>query len=111
MGYDNHPLLELPIDTASAGDNVIIPAVPGATILVYSLFFVMGGTADVTIKSAATDLTGAMAMLQYGSVVLDYNRRPWFHCGDGESFIINLSSGVSIDGRVYYTISATDTLT
>ena len=110
MGYDNHPLLELPVDTASAGDNIVIPGAAGTTILVYSLFFVMGGNADVTIKSDTTALTGAMAMLQYGSVVLDYNRRPWFHCGDGEDFIINLSAGVSIDGRVYYTISATDTL-
>jgi hypothetical protein len=111
MGYDNHPLLEAIVDHSAAGDNIIVVGIPGNTIEVYALFFVMGGDAFVTIQSAATPLTGAMDMLDHGSVVLDYNRRPWFVCGDGEDFIINLAPGVSIDGRCYYTQSATDTLT
>lgn len=111
MGYDNHPLLEVIVDHDDAGPNIIIPGVAGQTILVYSLFFVMGGDAFVTIQSGATPLTGAMDMLENGSVVLDYNRRPWFRCADGEDFVINLSDAVSIDGRCYYTQSATDTLT
>jgi hypothetical protein len=110
VGYDNFPLLEAIIDTANTGDNIIVPGIAGSTILVYALFFVMGGDSFVTIQSGATPLTGAMDMLDHGSVVLDYNRRPWFQCGDGEDFIINLAPGVSIDGRAYYTQSATDTL-
>lgn len=110
MGYDNFPLLEAIIDHSAAGPNVIIPGVAGKTIEVYALFFVMAGDAFVTFQSNVTPFTGAMDMLDHGSVVLDYNQRPWFRCGDGEDFVINLSAPVSIDGRVYYTQSATDTL-
>ena len=111
MGYDNHPLLEAIVDHSAAGPNTIVAGVVGSTIEVYAIFFVMGGTDLVTFQSNVTPFDGPMSMLQYGSVVLDYNRRPWFRCADGEAFVINLSGGVQISGRCYYTQSATDTLT
>ena len=111
MGYENTPLLEAIVDHDSFGANVIVPGIPGKTILVYSIFFVMGEDSLVTFKSGLlVELTGSMNMKAAGSIVLDYNRRPWFRCADGEDFVIDLTVAVSIDGRCYYTQSATDTL-
>lgn len=110
MGYDNFPLLEAIIDHSAAGDNIIVVGVAGQSIYVYSLFLVMGGDSNLTFQSGATPFDGTLDMLDHGSIVLDFNRRPWFKCADGEDFVINLAPGVHIGGRCYYTQSATDTL-
>jgi len=110
VGFDNTPLLEAIIDHNAAGDNIIVAGIAGKTIEVYSLTCVWGGDSMTTIQSGSTALTGPMDMLESGSMVLDYNRRPWYTCADGDDFIINLAPGVQISGRAYYTQSATDTL-
>ena len=110
MGYDNHPLLEAIIDHSAVGDNIIVAGIAGNTILVYALTIVLDDATFLTVQSDSTALTGPMDMLASGSIVLDYNRRPWYTCADGEDFILNSTSGVQLSGRVYYTQSATDTL-
>lgn len=110
MGYVNHPLLEAIINASSAGDNVLIVGSFGNSIRVYALTVVFGGDTLLTIKSAGTALTGPMDMLTAGSIVLDPSGEPWYSCADGEGFIFNLSPGVQISGRVYYTQSATSTI-
>lgn len=115
MGYVNHPLLEAKIAHASGGPNRIVAGVAGQTIAVYAMFFVVDTAVEIVIQSGfllgpQTDLTGGMAMTANGAIVLDYNERPWFECADGEDFIINMQPGASIAGRLYYTQSATDTI-
>lgn len=110
MGYDNFPLLEASIDHSAAGDNVIVAGVVSQSIYVYSLFLVMGGDSNLTFQSNTIPLDGTLDMLEHGSIVLDFNRRPWFKCADGEAFVINLAPGVHIGGRCYYIQSATDCL-
>lgn len=110
MGYENHPRQQAIIDHNGLA-NVIIAGIPGRTIIVYGLVVVFDGDAMTTVQSGATPLTGPMAMLASGSIVLDDERHPWFVCADGDDFIINLAAPVQISGRCYYTQSATDTLT
>src|SRR5258705_9059296 len=111
MGLHNFPLREVIIDSAGAGDIIIIPGEANRTIRVYELFLVVDTDTLLTFKDGpAIDLSGSMSMLASGSIVFDYmGEHPWFTCSDGNDFIINLAPASGIRGRVYYTISATNT--
>lgn len=109
MGYENHPRQQAIVDHSGL-TNIIVVGVPGQTIVVYGLIVVFDGDSMTTIRSGATPRTGPMSMLASGSIVLDDERHPWFICDDGDDFIIQLSPGVQISGRCYYTQSRTDTL-
>ena len=104
---DNLPLLEAVIDHSASGDNVIIAGIADRAIRVYRIMFTVAADTTLTFKNGATALTGGLTMLKAGAVVLDaYDAgtpQPWFTMDVAADFIINLSPGVSIDGRVYYT--------
>lgn len=107
MGLDNYPLLEAVIDASAAGDNVIVAGVPGRTIRVFRLFFVVGGDTIITIKDgAAIVFTGPMFLTTGGSVVLDFTDQHWFATHDGNNFVIESANAVEIAGRIYYTMSS-----
>lgn len=110
MGFNSYPVREAIIDETGAGDHVIVAGVPLNTIRVYQLFLVVDDDCLLQFKNGpAIEFDGAMSMLASGSIVFDYNgENPWFTCSDGNDFIINISAG-GIRGRLYYTISATDT--
>jgi hypothetical protein len=104
MGLDNFPLLELPIDTALAGDNVLVPGISGKVIRIFRLFIVCDAAVIVTFKDgAATALTGAMSMTANGSIVFDETDAHWFATSVSNDFIANLSAPVGIRGRIYFT--------
>lgn len=94
------------ISISSSGDNTIIAGVGGQTIRIFRIFFVVSGAVSVTIKDGAgTSLTGAMAFLANGGLVLDFTNEPWFVTSTANAFIINLGTAVQTSGAVYYTQS------
>jgi hypothetical protein len=108
MANDNFPLLEVVVDTASAGDNIIIAGKAGNTIRVFQLFLVVGGDTLLTFKDgvAGTAFDGPLTMLKAGSITLDENDPHWFKTSLGLDFVINLSNPVQLSGRIYYVQSA-----
>ena len=48
-------------------------------------------------------LSGVMSLGTNGQLVLDFNTTEWFVTSPGNSFNINLGSGVQCSGAVYYT--------
>jgi hypothetical protein len=104
VGLNNYPVLERSISSSSAGDNVIVPGVAGQVIEVYRIFFVVGADTNVTFEDGDTaDFTGPIPMLANGSFVLDFTELPWFTTSLGNDFVVSLSVGTIIAGRVYYT--------
>src|SRR5258707_15338342 len=94
------------INAALTGDNIIVPAVAGKSILVWKIMDVVGGVKNLTMKDGAgTNLTGAIPMVANGSMVLPFDAQPWFRTSPGNAFIIN-SSGATIQqsGLVGYTM-------
>ncbi len=91
------------ITFSGSGDNALVAAVAGQIVQVYRIFFVVGGTTNLTFKDgASTSLSGAMPFIANGAMVLDNSGDPWFTTTAGNAFILNSSSGVQISGTVYY---------
>lgn len=101
-------LLETPIDFVATGDNIVVPALAGASVRVYHLFLVVSADTTITIKHASTAFTGAMSMLAHGSICLDFVGQPWFTAEDNEAFVISQSGTAQVSGQVGYTQIPTD---
>ena len=101
---------EAAIDFSASGDNDVIAAVPLLRVGVFQLFLVVDADTILTIKDGTgIDLTGPMAMLANGAIVLDFVRgsreadQPWFTTSAGNAFVINQSGSAQVSGRLYYT--------
>jgi hypothetical protein len=105
MGLDNYPVLEAIIDESATGDHIIIAGVPGKTIRVFRIFFVLDSNCFVTFLDGSTPLTGPLSMLANGSITLDFTELHWFITSPGEDFVINTTPDAAFAGRVYYTQS------
>lgn len=105
MGLRCLPLRELVVSVSGTGDQTIVPGVPGTVIRVYQLFVVIDADSLVTFKDGgATAISGAMDMLEAGSIVFDYNgEHPWLATTDGNDLVMNFSMASGAKGRVYYT--------
>lgn len=99
---------EIAIDFSAAGDNVIVAAVPDTRVRVWQLFLLVSKDTILVFKDGSTPLTGLMAMLAHGSVVLDFVRgsreadQPWFTTSPGAAFVINQTGTAQVSGRLYY---------
>lgn len=96
-------LLEAPIDFSGTGDNTLVSAVAGRSVRVYHLILVVSADTSLTFKRGSTALTGAMAMLANGSIVLDFQEQPWFETADGEALVLSQSGTAQVSGQVGYT--------
>ena len=94
------------INAAASGDNTLVAAVGGQTVRVFKIFLTAASAVNIQFKDGAgTDLTGLITLTAGGSVVLDFDTRPWFLTSAGNAFILELSSAVQVSGRIYYTQS------
>ena len=92
------------IDISSSGNNTVITGVSGEVIRIWKLFFVCNAAVNITFRDGASDnLTGVMNFLANGSMVLDFDQEPWYVLTSGNDFVINLSAGQQVSGRVYFT--------
>lgn len=98
------PLQAAVINTTSTGNNTLISAATNQIIRVFKIFFVVGGTTNITMQDgASTALTGAMPFVANGAFVLDNSGTPWFTSSAGNAIVLNQSGAVQISGAVYYT--------
>jgi len=92
------------INCTLVGDNILVAAIPATVIRIYRLIavFATACTAIFYNGAAGTALTGAMSMSQYGSITLDFSGEPWFVTTAGNAFVIKLSAGIQVSGRIWY---------
>src|SRR5258708_34720583 len=87
------------INAALTGDNIIVPAVAGKSILVWKIMDVVGGVINLTMKDGAvTNFTGAVPLVANRRMVFPFDAHPWFRIRPGHVFIINVT-GDAIQNR------------
>ena len=95
-------VIQAALDFTGAGDNTIISGTINQRIKVLQLFFVVNAAVNLKFKSGSAELTGVMNFQANGSMFMDYIQLP-LTCNEGDSFIINSSSGVQVSGTIWYT--------
>lgn len=101
--YARLPHLDIiPVSFSSSGNNIVVPGTANKRIQIHRLWIMFGGNVDIVFKSGSTSLSGTLSMVTGGTFTLDISGEPWFPCGIGEDFIINLSDSISVNGMVYY---------
>lgn len=96
-------LQEVTINASGSGDLTLVAGVALQTVRVHRLFWTLDAVSTVTVKRAATALTGALSAQ---TAMFDYSDLPWFTTNAGEGFILNLSAAAQISGRLYFRQSA-----
>lgn len=93
------------IDIAGSGDNTVIAAATGFRYLIRRLYLRAANTVTIKMRSATTDLSGAMPFVANDELMLDEmysGQTPWFMTATGEAFNINLGGAVAVTGMVVY---------
>lgn len=104
--WATNDLTGLRINTAAAGDTVLVAAVAGQITRVHSLRVSVAGAVIVQVKDGATVLEVFNFAGVGGAVILDFRSRPWYRTTANTALNINLSAAVQVDGRVEYVTSA-----
>lgn len=86
-----------PINESTSGDRTIISATTGKSIRISSLYFILQGAANVTLKAGATSISGAMSITEHAG---DYPQP--LPLPSDTAFIINLSAAVTMTGYVIW---------
>jgi hypothetical protein len=100
---NSSPLTSAPVSFDSSGANTVITGISGKVIRVYRLVLVPSANVTVTIQDGNTALTGGMALAANQPLTFAFDTAPWFICQPGDNFVINLGSGETVAGIVYYT--------
>jgi hypothetical protein len=94
------------VNFSASGDNTIVAAVAKQTIQMVGILLVVSGNTSLTFKSGTggTALSGAMAMLANGSLILDPSQNNlWYQTlSPANNLVLNSSSAVQVSGTVYY---------
>ena len=97
------PLAQASINISSAGANVVIPAVPGRSIIVLLYKIVCSGAVTVTWESSGgTVLDGPCSFSGNGGESAPYSEHGHFRTLRGEGLVIDLSAGVQVGGHLLY---------
>lgn len=101
------PYVNLVIDHA-ATDNTLVAAQTGKRIIVHQLFLIVASAVNVRFESntSGTALTGQMNFGANGGMALPFNEKGWFETNQGELLNMELSSTVSVDGALKYSVRA-----
>lgn len=100
-------LTEVAINVSTINDNQIVAATAAQIIRVWAFWLKVNGAAGVSLKwrSAANDLHPAIPFNDKDGWVMAFMSRPWFTCTVAEALNLNLSAGIQVSGRLYYTKS------
>jgi len=94
------------IAISSNGDNTVIAAVTGRSIIVWAIDLENeGADTNMVFKSGTNAFNATAATILGGGNGWwrgDYADTPAFHCNPGEAFIINLSGAQSLTGQAKY---------
>lgn len=98
------------VDTATSGDNTIVPAVTSKRIRVVSYQLVAAGTVTARWKDGASiNLSGAMSMavgipLAAGAAAEAHGgQQGYFETSTGNALVLNLGGNVQVSGHISYT--------
>lgn len=95
------PVIQSPISFTGTGDQILIPGTAGFKIAVLQFFFIVSGTVNLIYRSGVTALTGTLSFTSNGAQVQDFIQLP-LTCNDGDPFIINASTAVTLGGTIWY---------
>lgn len=100
--YLNDPAMLSPAyhrayNVQDAGDNIIIPSVPGRRIAIHQMSLYNLVEQDIRVLDGTVDLTGPFSDFgEGGALYLPYQEEPHFVLQDGNPFVINLSAIASV---------------
>lgn len=96
---------QLDVNCSTGGDNIIVPGKSDKRIYVWKFWLIANGAVNVKFKDGTTDLNGfAIPLVAQGSnLTFAFDNEPYWKAAQGDDFILNLSSGVQVTGRIYFT--------
>ena len=102
-------MLSIPINVSASGDSVLVAAVPGFKIRVFSYSLMANGAVSATFKdSAGNSLAGPFPFAAAGQSIAEAQglhtpeRSGLFDTALGASLKINLGGNVQVGGRLSY---------
>lgn len=96
-----YPVKQAVIDEATIASNEIVPAVAGKSIRVIALMFTVAGPVNLTWRSAANNLTGAMEFADSGGLTHE-SQDGLFWTNEGEALNLNQDAAVQVSGVLTY---------
>ncbi len=93
----------LVVDENTSGDHTMVTGVSGSTIIVYSIFIVVGAAQTVIWKSDSTNILGGASLAEFGGyhVESDFGITETV---DGEDLVVNNSAAAQMGGGITYAI-------
>ena len=101
LGGILHGLKGVAIAASSSGDNALVAAVAGKSIVVMSVLLIASAEVTVKFRTAGTDITGAMALAANGGFSADA-RHGILATAAGEALNLNLSDAETVGGCLTY---------
>lgn len=96
-----------PVDFGSAGDNIVVAAVPTRKIIIHSLIIVIEAAETLQFYSgpsvSANPKSGPLVFSNNAALVLDETNVD-LEMDSGEAFVIHLTNGVQVGGWIQYSI-------
>ena len=77
------------INFTGSGANTVIAGVAGQLIRVYRLYFVVTSATVITFLDGTTAFSGPLNFLDNGTMVLNFDTKPWFTTSSGNDFVLN----------------------
>jgi len=103
--YATYLVQYAPISISTIGDNTIVPAVAGKSLVVLSAKVTAAGTVNVKWRSGITDLEGANPLVASSGYVLPAGTPgsgAYFPTAIAEPLVLNLSAAVQVSGHISY---------
>lgn len=101
--FDNAPIFRAPINASSSGNNTIVAAVTGKTIVVLKYKYIASGAVIATWESSGgTILDGPCSLAANGGAQEPHNDHGHFAAVYGEALVLNLSAAVQVGGSLVY---------
>lgn len=97
--------LESDVNASTNGDNTLVASASDKKIYVWKLWLVANAAVNVKFRQGTTDLNAFAVPLtaQGSSMTFAFDGEPYWKLDKAQAFVLNLSSGVNVTGRIYYT--------
>lgn len=113
MLYETHEVKRASINCATSGDNTLVAAVTGKSILVLAFFLSgfgtaigaylkLGSSATALGNGTQTTLIDKSGVAGNPSITLPFNPEGWFKTDAGSALVLNLSGAQGVAGQVVY---------
>lgn len=97
----NIPYSPVVLSFSTAADQTIVTGVTGQRIYVVKFVVSAAAATNLTFKSAATALSGAIPISANGFIVPEGDNY-WWITNPGDNLVINNSAAVAVGGTLWY---------